>query len=156
MAKNKIRLYMQKVEGKPLRYGTHDQKRYDLFDAECSDGCYAVDIKKSVKHKSKNQLGAHFGLLIQNVIVQANDNGYDTSSFLKELVRDDLPNGVPLSKDFLKELFYALCPIYRDGKRITLSKASTAEASKHFEECRNLLAAHDIYIEEPNSNWKEK
>lgn len=151
MAK-KLKLLAQKREGKPLDFG----KELERFDQEAEPGAYEVTIKKAVKHKTRNQLGAHFGLLLDRTIAQANDEGYDTSSFLKDLVRDDLNSGVPLTKDFLKELFYVLCPMYRDGKRITLSQASTQEASEHFENCRNLLAAHGIYIEDPNPHWKEK
>ena len=149
-----MKLYAQKVDGKPLQY---DRQMLKKHIADLPPGCYELEIKKAKKDKSSNQLGAHFGLMISRTIELANDMGLDTSSFLKEMVRDDLPNGIGLTKNFLKEIFYCLCPMYsEDGKRITLSRASTVQASKHLEDCRNLLAGHGIYIPEPNPDYKTK
>lgn len=149
----KLKLYAQKI-GDDFKF---DRVKFNEFIGQISNGCYAIEIKRAVKSKSQEQLGAHFGLMIQEAIAKANDDGMDTSTFLKELVKDDIPSGVGLTKDFLKEIFYALCPIYDDeGRRVTLSKASTLQASKHFNDCRNLLAGHGIFIDEPNPRWKEK
>ena len=153
MAKTTIKLYAQKFEDKPLKIDRKDL--YDGFATQLPAGCYEITIKRSVKSKTQKQLGAHFGLMISQAIEQANDMGLDTSGFLKEMVKSDLPSGIGLTTDFLKEIFYAICPMYRDGKRITLSKASTIEASKHFEDCRNLLAAHGIYVDEPRADYRE-
>jgi hypothetical protein len=107
--------------------------------------------------KTNQQVKTHFGLLINTVIAKANDDGIDTSMFLKMLIRDDLPTGVGLTKGFLHELLYALCPIAdEEGKRVTLSKMTTDQACKWFDECRNLLASRGIYIPEPDPNWKDK
>mgnify|MGYP003133112225 CR=1 FL=1 len=95
-------------------------------------------------------------MLIKDAIAQANDMGLDTSSFLNEMVREDLPTGLGLTSDLLKELLYCLCPIMRDDRRITLSKASTIEAAKFFEDARNVLAAHGIFLNEPDPNWRTK
>lgn len=149
----KIKILAQKVEDKPLQY---DKQRLVDHIKGLSPGCYEIEVKRAKKHKSQNQLGAHFGLMIASAIEQANDIGLDTSSFLRELIREDLPSGIGLTTNFLKEIFYCLCPMYDDNdRRVTLSKANTIQASKHFEDCRNLLAAHGIYIEEPNPNWKQ-
>ena len=149
-----IKLYCQKVDGKPLQY---DKQKFDDHNAELPAGCYELEIKLAKKHKSKNQLGAHFGLMIATAIEKANDDGVDTSTFLREMVRGDLPNGIGLTTNFLKELFYCLCPMYDDnGKRITLSRASTIQASKHLEDCRNLLAGHGIYVPEPNPEYNKE
>ena len=106
--------------------------------------------------RTNQQIKCHFGLLINTVIAQANDDGLDTSSFLELLVKDDLPTGVGLTKDFLHELFYCVCPVYRDGQRITLSRMTIEEASRWFEECRNLLASRGIFVPDPDPNWREK
>jgi len=153
MAK-KLKLHLQRVNNSNPQITEDHLRKINEFASECGDGCYDLDLYKSVKHKSQSQLGAHFGLMIGRAIAEANETGIDTSGFLKEMVKEDLPSGVGLTVNFLKEIFYALCPIYRDDKRITLSKANTEEASKHFEDCCNLLANHHIYIPEPNPNWQ--
>ena len=108
-------------------------------------------LKKTVKSKSNRQVRTHFGLLIKTVIVKSNDEGIDTSKFLKLLVQEDLPTGVGLTSDFLHQLFYLICPIYdEDGRRVTLSGMSTEQASKWFEECRNLLASRGMFVDDPD------
>ena len=148
--------FRQVINGQLQPRLPHDQARYDAFFADSPDGCYEESIRRAVKGKSDKQLGAHFGLMIASAIEQANDMGLDTSGFLKEMVKGDIPSGIGLTADFLKEIFYCLCPMYRDGKRITLSKASTVEASKHLTDCMNLLAAHGIYVDAPDKNWRER
>ena len=151
----KLQFYIQAVDNQtPFAWPEID--KVQSFCEAGGDGCYEITIKKAIKPKSQQQLGAIFGMLIKDAIAQANDIGLDTSSFLKEMVREDLPSGIGLTTDFLKEILYCLCPIMRDGKRITLSKASTVEAAKFFDDARNLLAAHGIFIQEPNPHYKEK
>ena len=106
--------------------------------------------------KSYQQVKTHFGLLINTVIAKTNDEGIDTSKFLKLLVRDDLPTGVGLTSDFLHQLFYLVCPTYtKEGKRVTLSSMTTEEASDWFERCRNLLASRGICVDDPDPNWNQ-
>jgi len=113
-------------------------------------------LKKTVKSKSNKQVRTHFGLLLKTVIVQANNEGIDTSDFLKLIVQDDLPTGVGLTNDFLHQLFLNVCPVYdEDGRKVTLSKMTTEQASKWLEDCRNLLASRGIYISDPDPNWKQ-
>jgi len=108
-------------------------------------------LKKTVKSKSSQQVKAHFGLLVNTVIARANDEGIDTSEFLKLLVRGDLPTGVGLCQKFVHELLYVLCPCTdEEGRRITLSKMTTTQAAEWFDRCRNLLASRGIYIPDPD------
>ena len=114
-------------------------------------------LKKTVKSKTNKQVKTHFGLLIKTVIIKANDEGIDTSKFLKLITQDDLPSGIGLTTDFLHQLFLNVCPVYDDdGKKVTLSKMNTGQASKWFEECRNLLASRGVYIPDPDPHWKDK
>lgn len=106
--------------------------------------------------RTSQQIKCHFGLLINTVIAKANDDGVDTSAFLKMMVQEDLPTGIGLTKDFLHELLLILCPIYRDGRRITLRQMTVEEASLWFDKCRNLLASRGIYIADPDQNWRNK
>lgn len=108
-------------------------------------------LKKTIKSKSNKQVRTHFGLLLKTVIVKANSEGIDTSEFLKLIVRDDLPTGVGLTNDFLHQLFLNVCPVYdEDGRKVTLSKMNTEQASKWFDECRNLLSSRGIYVDDPD------
>jgi len=144
---------VQRVDGK----NKYDRAAFQQHVDSQTDGCYEMVWRKAKKPKSKNQLGAHFGLMIASAIEQANDMGMDTSSFLREMVKDDLPTGVGLTANFLKEIFYFLCPMYdEDGKRVTLSRANTVQASKHLKDCCNLLASRGIYIPEPDPEWRNK
>ena len=119
-------------------------------------GKFRLRIEPVEEPKSNAQLGAFFGLLIASAIEQANDTGMDTSTFLKEMVRFDLPSGVGLTKGFLKELFYCLCPMRRGDRRITLSSATKEEASRFFTECQTILSAHNIYVPDPDPEWRDK
>jgi len=123
-----------------------------------SDGKWLVETLTLVRPlRTSQQIKCHFGLLINSVIAKANDEGIDTSTFLKMMVRDDLPTGIGLTKDFLHVLFYALCPcVDEEGKRVTLSRMTTEQASAWFEQCCNLLASRGIYIPDPDPNWREQ
>lgn len=114
-------------------------------------------LKRTVKSKTNKQVKTHFGLLIKTIVVKANDEGIDTSDFLKLIVHDDLPTGVGLTSDFLHQLFLNICPVYDDdGKKVTLSQMNTKQASKWLKECRNLMSSRGIYIDDPDPNWNKK
>lgn len=114
-----------------------------------------VEIKYKVykSPKTNKQLGAHFGLMLAATVLELHDRGEDTSL----LLRIDRPTGVPITKDRLKDYLYSVCPIYRDGKIISLSDATIDETSKHFNECRNYIASQwNIHIPDPNPDWRNK
>lgn len=140
-------------DGSPAQYSR--QKVRDRMQT-LPAGRYRLRIEKVVNPKSNAQLGAFFGLLLGSAIEQANDMGLDTSLFLREMVRSDVPSGMGLTKGLLKEIFYCLCPMYRGDKRITLSRASKGEAAKFFTDCQTLLSAHGIYVPDPDPAWKDK
>lgn len=152
-----LKLHLQKLEGKPFTYERDGQQLYDKLEAEAPPGCYEQVIKRTKKYKTNQQVKTHFGLLLNSIIAQANEQGIDTSGFLKLLLQEDLPTGVGLTKDFLHQLFYVCCPTYdAEGRRVTLSKMSTIEASNWFERCRNLLASRGFYVNDPDPHWKDK
>ena len=124
------------------------------FFVEAPMGYYTLRVSKARKSKSEAQLGAIFGLMIERVIAFCDDNGWDTSAFLREMVRDDLPTGVAPSKDLIKDLLYDLCPIFNDdGKRITLSQSDTKQAAEFYTNCTTLLASRGIYVPDPDPNY---
>jgi len=104
--------------------------------------------------KSQKQLGAHFGLMLAMAVIELNDRGYDTSF----LLRIDKPTGIGITRDMLKEYLYSVCPIFNnEGAKITLSNATTEQAAKHFEDCRNFLASQwQINVPKPDINWRKK
>jgi hypothetical protein len=107
-------------------------------------------------HKTQKQLAAYFGLLIARTIEQVNDQGIDTSGFLKLLLQGDLPTGVPLTKNMLYDLLLNLCPVYdEEGRKLSLSKMNIAEAAKFFEQCYNFLSSRGFEIPNPDPNWRD-
>ena len=145
-------------QGRTIRRSESETNQFLQWLDNIQDGTMIVSEYKILRpSKSYQQVKTHFGLLLNTIIAKANDEGIDTSAFLKLIIRDDLPTGIGLTKDFLHELFYCLCPVYDDnGRRITLSKMNTEQASKWLDECRNLMASRGIYIPDPDPNWKEK
>jgi hypothetical protein len=95
--------------------------------------------------------------MIESTIAQANGLGIDTSYFMKYLVDGSIPKGQGLTKGFLHELMYAVCPTTdEDGRRVTLSKMSTKQAGNLFESFRNTVAPLGIVISNPDPNWETK
>jgi hypothetical protein len=114
-------------------------------------------ITKYRQPKTVNQVKMIFGNMIEQTIAQANDLGIDVSYLLKYLLDDRIPKGQGLTKDFLHELMYVICPTTdEDGKRVTLSKMDTIEAAKLFDRFRDMVAPLGIVIPEPDKNWRKK
>ena len=153
--KTKLTYFAQKLDGQQPELETPDE--IQEFWENAPAGRYTVQISKPRKAKTKKQLGTIFGLMMESVIAQANDLGIDTSYFLQYLVKDDLPKGQGLTKDFIHELMYVVCPTTDDeGKRVTLSKMNTKQAAELFEGFRNLMAPLGIVVPDPDPEWKEK
>lgn len=122
------------------------------------DGTQVVEeLKKFHPSKTHKQVKLIFGNMIENTIVQANDLGIDVSDFLKYLLDDRIPKGQGLTKDFLHEIMYVICPTTdEDGKRTTLSKMDSEQASNLYERFRNIVAPLGIDIPDADINWREK
>jgi hypothetical protein len=109
------------------------------------------------KSKTSKQVRTIFGLMIEQTIVQANDLGIDVSYFLKYLMDDKIPKGQGLTKDFLHELMYVICPTTDfNGRRVTLSKMDTIQAANLFERFRNIIAPLGIVIQDPEMDRKNE
>lgn len=155
--KDKIKYYEQKRAGEPLAMDAGTRRRYEEWDSEARVGCYLVTKERKLPDKTPKQAGVIFGLLIQSVIEQAEENGIDTGAFIENLI-SSFPSGNCLDKDFLYQLFLVVCPtLDAEGKRISLSKMNSTQASEFFEKCRNLMAAKEgIYVPDPDPNWSKK
>lgn len=148
-----MKIYAQKIDDK-----IRDKAALlaEITDAVMGlrNGCIEIDVKLARRHKSHQQVKMIFGLMIKDTIVQANEAGIDTSRFLKYLVDSSIPKGQGLTKGFLHEIMYAVCPTTdEEGRRITLSKMNTEQAGKLFEGFRKTVAGAGIYIDDPNPNW---
>ncbi len=150
------KFHIQKLEGEPPRYERPEEVR--LFWNQAPPGRYTVDIKRFYKEKSSNQVKMIFGLMIKETIIQANEQAIGVDELLKYLVeQEDIPKGQPLTKDFLHELMYQICPTTdEDGRRITLSKMNTKQANALFEAFRTIVAPIGIYIDDPDEDWEKK
>ena len=135
----------------------NEEHLYTQLLKDCEGKFVKGRFSKVGRNKTWKQCKTHFGLLLNAVIAEANERGTDTSEFLKLMVRDDLPTGVGLTKGFLHELLYALCPTYDEkGRRITLKTMTTDQASDWYERCQNLLSSRGYYVADPDPNWKEQ
>ena len=148
------KFFIQKLRGKLPEY-EHDDEAVAFWE-QAPPGRYTIDIKHFRKEKSSNQVKMIFGLMIQSTIIQANDQGIGVDDLLKFLVRrTDIPKGQPLTKDFLHELMYQICPTTdEDGRRVTLSKMNTKQAADLFEAYRTIIAPLGIVIDDPDVDWK--
>ena len=116
-----------------------------------------VEIVRQYPPKTKEQLGMIFGLMLEQTIVQANDLGIDVSGFLRFLLDGSIPKGVGLTKDFLLAIAYAVCPtVDSEGRRVTLSRMDTQQASEFFERFRAIVGPLGIDIQDPNPRWRIK
>jgi len=128
-----------------------EAKRQFLLSLENKTVCDTITLY--YPSKTQKQLATIFGLMIAETIMQANALGIDVTDFLKFLVNDKIPKGQGLTKDFLHELMYVICPIRNeDGKRVTLSNMNTKQAAQLFEQFRNIVAPLGIVIPDPNPN----
>ncbi len=123
--------------------------------ASIKDGTLVREtIVREGRNKTHQQIKTIFGLVIAMIIQSFEDNGWDSSIILNT----ELPTGIPVSKDLLKEYFYIVCPIYDDeGNRITLSKATIEQAMKFIDDIRNWSASQwSIAVPDPDPNWRKK
>lgn len=104
--------------------------------------------------RSSEQLGAIFGLMLTRAQIILADRGSDTS-LIFNLVK---PTGIAISVENLKDYFYSATPMYNEmGVSVRLSKATTKEAAKFFDDIRNYMASQwSIVIPDPEKNWREK
>jgi hypothetical protein len=155
MARTTAKFHIQKLDDKPPVY--ERQEEVDAFWEQAPAGRYTDDIKRFHKEKSDRQRKMIFGHMIEQTILQANEQAIGVEELLEYLIeRKDIPKGQPLTKDFLHELMYQICPTTdENGRRITLSKMDTLQANNLFERYRTILAPLGINIDDPNPERKQ-
>ena len=153
MPKSKITIFAQKREGEKLEL--EDVERYKEFILNAPAGRYVVTVSRDTSPKTPKQCAVIFALMIKETIIQANDKAIGVDDLLVHLIDGRIPKGQMLTTDFLHELMYVICPTTdKDGRRITLSKMNTTQASALFERYRNIMAPIGIVIDDPNPNGR--
>ena len=144
---------IQKVDGEVRDKEKVIQWFLDTMD-EMPDGCIEQSVKRAKKHKSHKQVKTIFGHMIEQTIIQCNDLGIGIDDLLVYLIDGNIPKGQAITKDFLHQLMYTICPTTdEEGRRVTLSKMNTKQGSELFERFRTTLAPLGIDIPDPNPNY---
>ena len=106
-----------------------------------------------IKGKSWQQCKLIFGNMIANAEKQAREKHITTEKMVRFLLEDEkrnIPNGVPVDRDFLHSFMYIISPTFGDsGKPITLSNMNTYQAWRLFKVTQAFLARMEIIIEDP-------
>jgi len=118
--------------------------------------CNVIErITRSSAPKTHQQVKCHWGLVVGTIKQEFDDRGWDMAVLFPDL---DLPTGYEVPADVIQKVLYAACSdVGEAGERKTLSKMSTAEASRFFEKCRDWAAIKwNIVIPDPNPDWKNE
>lgn len=107
------------------------------------------DLTRVGKPGSYQQLKTIFGLAIATILYVFDERGMDLQTFLRS---EDVPAGLPVTKDIMKDYLYAVAGYVGDsGEAKTLSRMDTVERSRFFENIRRHAAsAWSIQIPDPN------
>jgi len=141
----------KKINGLPVYPPAIEEQRRRAWAKVKEGGQFKSSLTVPRPGKTKNQLGAIWGLLMAKAVLQLDEQAMDTSYIFKV----DSPTGTRITKDLLCEYLYNVCPIFEGGKRITLSQMDTEQANKFFEDSRAWLASQfGIDIPDPNPNWQ--
>lgn len=137
-----------------IEYDPNQRELLMRYLSTLKDGVLlSVRVGREKRPRSNKQLAIIFGLLLARVKQFFGDSGWDTSY----IFRIDRPTGVDVSIEQLKDYFYALYPMVDDeGKRHTLSSASTEQAAKFFDDIRNHVATWGIQVPDPDPEWRAK
>ena len=132
------------------------RRQFDEKWDKIKEGQYfELSLKKPNNGKSQAQLGLIFGNAIANAVEQAREKHISTERLMVVLLnnaREDLPNGVPIDKDFLHQFMYQISPTFSDaGKPITLRDMDKEQASRLYAVVQAFLASPgiEIIIEDP-------
>ena len=144
--------YGTKVNGKPVYESAVQEQMRTEWNKIQEGAVFKKSIVVPRDTKSYSQVKLIWGNMIANTIIQAYDKDIGYSELLGYLIAHDLPKGTVIDKDFLHQLMYVICPTTdENGKKITLSKMDTLQASSLFKRYCNIMAGVGIHIEEPPS-----
>lgn len=148
--------YGKKVKGKPVFPPAVEEQRRVQWDKIREGDVFKSSLSVPRKSKSYAQVKLIWGNMIANTISQAEEKSIGISDLLIYLLTDNIPKGVAIDKDFLHQLMYVICPTCdENGKKITLSKMDTVQASSLFERYINIMAGVGIRIDPPPTLTQE-
>lgn len=116
------------------------------FLASLKNGTFIKEtLTREGNVKTYKQVKTQFGLAVEMVRMRLEEMGMDCC-------------GVPCNKEMVYDILKRACFGVGDlGETIGLSKMTTAQASKAFENCRTWAATQlQLDIPDPNPNWREK
>jgi len=144
--------YGTKQNGKPVFPPAVGKQRRVCWNKIKDGDTFKSSLSIPRKSKSYSQVKLIWGNMIANTILQAEEKGIGVDDLLKYLLVGNIPKGAAIDEDFLHALMYVICPTTNeDGKKITLSKMNTLQASSLFKRFCDILAGIGIYIEEPDN-----
>ena len=103
-------------------------------------------LKKIGKPKSQKQVKTHFGLVVEMIRLRLKDMGVDVC-------------GVPVNQEMVYDILKRACfGVGDNGETLGLSKMTSSQSSKAFDNCRTWAATQlQLVIPDPNPDWnKEK
>ncbi len=155
MTCRQIKLFKQKLDGKPFKYNEHNQKMYDVFDVQASAGLYEVTIKKEVYPKTMEQLGYWYGGIIETMVQQMLERGDDV---LYEIDIDNHKIPVMTNKtncDALLKIMY-MASIGKAGKAFTKGNSNIEEMSKLISWTLDYLPRYKSVFVMSAEEWKRR
>lgn len=95
--------------------------------------------------KTHKQVKTHFGLAVEMIRLRLEEMGVDVC-------------GVPVNKEMVYDILKKACFGVGDfGETLGLSKMTTEQASKAFENCRTWAASElGLNIPDPDPHWRQK
>jgi hypothetical protein len=143
----------QKINGKPVFPPAVAELRRRTWEKIPEGKYFKTSLVVPRENKSYAQVKTVWGMIIGMTIIELETLGEDTSS----IYNLEKPTGNPIEAEPLKLYLYENCPISNaNGRKVTLSKMDTEQASRFFETARNFIASKwGIVIPDPNPNYKE-
>ena len=144
-----------KKNGKPSFDPAVQRQWQEKWDKIKEGQYFEWTLTKPNNGKSQAQLGLIFGNMIANAVEQAKEKHLTTEEMIIFLLNDakrNVPNGIPIDKDFLHAFMYIISPTFNDeGKPITLRDMDKQQASRLFEVTRAFLSrpGMEIIIDDP-------
>ncbi len=117
-----------------------------------------INVEGAVPAQPKSHLQTKmiFGLMIKEAVWQAKEKTIGVEDLMIYLLANDIPKGQEITKDYLHQLMYIICPTTDEkGNQVTLSKMNTIQASSLFDRFRNILAPIGIFIPDPKPKLQE-
>lgn len=132
-------------DGKLTLSATQHELR-ERYLSSLKEGTFVREtLKREGNVKTHKQVKAHFGLVVEMVRLRLEEMGVDVC-------------GVSVNKEMVYDILKKACFGVGDfGETLGLSKMTTEQASKAFENCQAWAATQlSLNIPDPDPEWKKK